>query len=721
MGQTAGGAPEPAKLPKPTPAAPRVVAPSTVEQLDQQIAFDAALPATAYVGRTLTVTASATSGLPVTLSVGGNSNVCKLTGSALMLRSAGVCTIEARQPGNARYKGRRVEGSFVVVRAAQTISFLDAAPAGAVVGGRYRLDARATSGLAVAVSSLTPDVCTLAGPNVRTIGVGSCTIGADQTGNDAFEPAAHVQVVFDVLEPDPGPRSQTVAFSSTAPSGALVGGAAYLVSATASSGLTVDLSVDAASAGVCAITGNRITFIGEVTCTVGAGQSGGHGFPAAPPVSQSILVARTPQAVSFLSTPPASAVAGVTTYLVVAAASASLPVTLSVAQSSAAVCAISGAIVTAIAAGTCEVDADQPGDITYQPAAQAVQTFSVGSATPSLSVQTINFTSTPPASSIVGGPGYALAATATSGLPVVFSAAASSVGICTVTGSTVALLGAGTCTIVADQSGSTAYAPAAQVQQSFSIALAAQAITFTSVPPVPAAAGGTAYTIAAVASSGLTVTFSLAPASSGICSVTGAAVSLLADGTCTIFGRPVWRCGARGRRPGHPELHDRCRSGEHEPADDQLHHCGAGRRGDRRELHARCVRQLRAADHLRRRSDECGRLRPLRGSRVLRRDRHLQGASRPGGQRELRPSASGVPVLRRLTATARPPDDCLHVARPGCGGLWRRAVRRRRNRELRPARRLLDSGIEQRHLHGLRIHGLARRRRYLHDLRESDG
>ena len=268
--QTAGGAAEPAKPPRATPAAPKAAAPPTVELLDQQIAFDATLPATAYVGRTLTVSASATSGLPVTLSVAGGSNVCKLTGSALALRSAGVCTLEARQPGNARYKARRVEGSFTVVRAAQTISF-DAAPAGAVVGERYRLEARATSGLAVAVSSLTPAVCTLAGPNVRTIGAGRCTIEADQAGNDAFEPAAPAQLVFEVLEPDPGPRSQTVVFTSTAPSGALVGGAAYLVSATASSGLTVDLSVDAASAGVCAITGNRVTFIGEGTCTVGAG------------------------------------------------------------------------------------------------------------------------------------------------------------------------------------------------------------------------------------------------------------------------------------------------------------------------------------------------------------------------------------------------------------------------------------------------------------------
>ena len=613
--QTAGGAAEPAKPPRATPAAPKAAAPPTVELLDQQIAFDATLPATAYVGRTLTVSASATSGLPVTLSVTGGSNVCKLTGSALALRSAGVCTLEARQPGNARYKARRVEGSFSVVRAAQTISF-DAAPAGAVVGERYRLEARATSGLAVAVSSLTPAVCTLAGPNVRTIGAGRCTLEADQAGNDAFEPAAPAQLVFEVLEPDPGPRSQTVVFTSTAPSGALVGGAAYLVSATASSGLTVDLSVDAASAGVCAITGSRVTFSGEGTCTVGAGQSGGHGFLTAPPVSQSFLVARASQAVSFLSTPPGSAVAGLTTYLVVASSSASLPVTLSVAQSSAAVCAISGAIVTAISAGTCEVDADQPGDTTYKPASQAVQTFSVGSATPSLSVQTINFTSTPPAAAIVGGPGYALAATATSGLPVAFSAAASSAGICTVTGSTVALVGAGTCTIAADQSGSTAYAAAAQVQQSFTVGLAAQAIAFTSVPPAPAAAGGAGYTVAAVATSGLTVTFSLAPASSGICSVAGTAVSLLADGTCTVFadqaGDAAHAAASRvaqsftiGAGPVSTSL-----------ADDQLHNRSAGSRGDRGQLHACCVGQLGPAGRVRNRPDERRRVRPLRRGRV---------------------------------------------------------------------------------------------------------
>src|SRR4029079_17891686 len=135
---------------------------------------------------------------------------------------------------------------------------------------------------------------------------------------DAFEPAPAVRRTFEVREAEHGPRAQTVWFSSTAPAGALVGGAAYQVTAAAASGLPVDLSVDPASAAVCVITGGLVTFVGEGTCTIRAEQPGGHGFLAAPAAIQSFLVARATQAVSFLSTPPSSAVAGLTTYLVVA-------------------------------------------------------------------------------------------------------------------------------------------------------------------------------------------------------------------------------------------------------------------------------------------------------------------------------------------------------------------------------------------------------------------
>ena len=365
--------------------------------------------------------------------------------------------------------------------------------------------------------------------------------------------------------------------------------------------------------------------------------------------------------------------------------------TLSVAQSSAAVCAISGAIVTAISAGTCEVDADQPGDTTYKPASQAVQTFSVGSATPSLSVQTINFTSTPPASAIVGGPGYALAATATSGLPVAFSAAASSAGICTVTGSTVALVGAGTCTIAADQSGSTAYArgrPGAAV-----------------VHRRPRGTGDRLHLRAAGSRCGrrcrlhrrgrrdVRVDGDVQPRPGEQRYLLGRGHRRVApaDGTCTVFA-------------------DQAGDAAHAAASRvaQSFTIGAGPASTSPQT----ISFTTAAPAAAATGGSYTPLpRPAPGLPVVYAVAPASagvcvlsggvvsfvgtgtctGARRPGGQCELRPGAPGVPVVRRLTAAADPADDRLHVGGAVRGRLRRRAVRRHGDRELRSARRLLDS------------------------------
>jgi Flp pilus assembly secretin CpaC len=150
--------------------------------------------------------------------------------------------------------------------------------------------------------------------------------------------------------------------------------------------------------------------------------------------------------------------------------------------------------------------------------------------TVSKSPQTITFTSATPGSATVGGTPYTVTATASSGLPVPFSSATPSV--CSVSGSTVSFLAAGTCTIDANQAGNGEYEPAPQVHQSFAVGKGSQTITFTSATPGSATVGGSTYTVAATASSGLPVSFSSATPS--VCSVSGSTVSFLAAGTCTI-------------------------------------------------------------------------------------------------------------------------------------------------------------------------------------------
>jgi len=99
--------------------------------------------------------------------------------------------------------------------------------------------------------------------------------------------------------------------------------------------------------------------------------------------------------------------------------------------------------------------------------------------------QAIEFTSTPPTPASVGGGAYVVAATASSGLAVSFSSGTPSV--CSLAGATVNFVGAGTCTIDANQPGDAQYSAAPEVQQSFTV-LATRAgspmlaPTFTAVP-----------------------------------------------------------------------------------------------------------------------------------------------------------------------------------------------------------------------------------------------
>src|SRR5579864_3252388 len=416
--------------------------------------------------------------------------------------------------------------------ALQAISFTSTPPAGAVAGDTYLVSAVATSGLPVTFSVPDGGVCTVSGSTVHLFAPGVCTVDADQAGNASFQPAPRVQQQITIDFPS---RSvQTINFASTAPAGAVVGGAGYDVAATASSGLPVALSASPGSTGVCTLTGAHVSFDGSGTCTIRANQAGNGSYEPAPQAQQSFTVYAIVQTIVFTSTPPVGSVAGGSTYTVSATASSGLPVVFSADGSSAGVCTVSGATVTPVGSGTCLIDANQFGNAAYQTAAQVQQSFGVGAAAPSQSVQSVHFSSAAPSGAVVGGPGYAVAATASSGLPVTFSADPASAGVCSVAGASVTFVGSGTCTIDADQAGNASYLAAPQVQQSFAVTLAPISISFTSTPPVGALVGDPNYSVSATAGSGLAVAFSADASSVGVCTVSGATVALVGAGTCTV-------------------------------------------------------------------------------------------------------------------------------------------------------------------------------------------
>ena len=87
---------------------------------------------------------------------------------------------------------------------------------------------------------------------VSFTGAGTCIIDANQAGTATYNAAPQVQQTFTV-----GKGSQTITFTSTAPTSATVGGATYTPTATATSGLTVPSPSTRSSRSVCSISGGR--------------------------------------------------------------------------------------------------------------------------------------------------------------------------------------------------------------------------------------------------------------------------------------------------------------------------------------------------------------------------------------------------------------------------------------------------------------------------------
>lgn len=517
----------------------------------QTISFTSVVPNNAKVGGPAYVaTATATSGLPVVLTIDVSSvGVCAISGSTVSFVGVGACTIDANQGGDATYApAPQAQQTFAVAQAgggaAQTIAFTSVPPANATVGGaQYLAFATATSGLPVTltIDAAAASVCTINGGTVTFIGAGTCTIDANQGGDATYAAAPQAQQSFAVGSGG-GATTQTIAFTSSAPNNAKVAGPTYLVAATATSGLPVSITIDAASDTVCAINNGTVSFIGAGNCIIDANQGGNANFAPAPQMQQAFAVQPAngvvPQAITFTSTAPNNAKVMGPMYVATASSTSGLPVVLTIDASSATVCTINTGTVSFIGPGTCTVDANQGGNDVYAPAPQAHQSFAVASAG-GVTPQTITFTSAAPNNAKVAGPAYPASATSTSGLPVVLTIDATSANVCTINNGTVSFIGAGTCKVDANQGGNATYAPAPQIQQLIAVASAGgvtpQSITFTSTAPTHAGVGGPTYLALAIASpSGLPVILTIDASSAAVCTINYGEVSFIGGGTCTI-------------------------------------------------------------------------------------------------------------------------------------------------------------------------------------------
>jgi hypothetical protein len=164
--------------------------------------------------------------------------------------------------------------------ASQTITFIN--PGVQTVGTPLTLDATASSGLPVTYTSETATICTVSGATATFLLAGSCTIDANQAGNDIFTAAAQESQSFTVnlvLTP------QTITFANP---GSQLYGSTLTLGATASSGLPVTYTSTTTS--ICTVSGSSATFIDIGTCTIEANQAGNSTYATAPQVTVSFAV-----------------------------------------------------------------------------------------------------------------------------------------------------------------------------------------------------------------------------------------------------------------------------------------------------------------------------------------------------------------------------------------------------------------------------------------------
>jgi hypothetical protein len=185
--------------------------------------------------------------------------------------------------------------------------------------------------------------------------------------------------------------------------------------------------------------------------------------------------------------------------------------------------------VTLTGVGSCTVTATQSGDSDYLAATNVSRTFNIGKGD-----QSITFD--PLGNHHYGTGPYTLHASASSGLVVTFSAEGGSA--CSVSGTTVTLTRAGTCTIDADQAGNDDWSAADTVTRSFTVLKAVPVVQLSTADQHPKF-GNDKVLVSVLATAPLTPTGSVKISDSVAgTSCTVAHLSASGTGSCTLLLRP---------------------------------------------------------------------------------------------------------------------------------------------------------------------------------------
>ncbi len=254
-------------------------------QSKQSITFGALTHKT-YGDAAFTVSAGASSGLPVTFTIVSGGAYASISGNTVTILGATpagtVVTVEANQAGNASFKAAKaVDRTFTIGKADQTITVTTLPPSSAVFGTSFLVGATSNSGLPVTVAASGAGSYNAAtGQVTMTNGTGKVSVTFTQAGDANHKAATKVVTSVTAQKAD-----QTISFGGLA--NKMFGDPDFTLAGTSSSGLAVTYTIS----GNATLSGNTVHITGVGPVTVTAHQKGNTNYNAAGNVAQSFAIA----------------------------------------------------------------------------------------------------------------------------------------------------------------------------------------------------------------------------------------------------------------------------------------------------------------------------------------------------------------------------------------------------------------------------------------------
>jgi formylglycine-generating enzyme required for sulfatase activity len=328
----------------------------TVAKAEQTVTM-ASIANRGFSTQSFTPTAVSSSGLPVTFSV--VSGPAQMVAGGVQSTGVGTVVLRASQPGNDDYVAAvPVDRTFTVSKGDQTLTF-DPVGSKTFNDAPVTLSARSSVGLPVTFRVIGGPGA-LSGAQLTFTGAGTVVLQVLQAGNENYNTAAASQTLV------VGKAGQVITFPALANLGYSTN--VIPLKATASSGAEVSYRVVQGGATVSSA-GLILSAVGNVS--IAADQTGNTNYLAAASVTNSFVVSRGDQVITFV--PVGDQVLGSAPLTLKATSSSGLPVLFQLLDGPA---TLSGTVLTLLGEGTVTLRAKQLGSPLYT-AAQVDQTFGI--------------------------------------------------------------------------------------------------------------------------------------------------------------------------------------------------------------------------------------------------------------------------------------------------------------------------------------------------------